>query len=132
MKLLDLKIRMMLLWIWIPVAMTAGVFSVVFRPGGLEEIVSNMQTMGIWASVSGVLVFLGPLVMAFLSLTLKDRANCITNRVLSIIYAALMLFQLVNIFISEPTILGIMHEGSTVVAAAYLIFYSWKWPVKEA
>jgi len=126
---LTLKIKIMLLWIWIPIAMTACVLAVVISPGGLEILVSETQTMGIWASVFGVVIWLGPLIMAFLSLTLKDRANRNTNRVLSIIYATFLLAELVMIFF-DPILIQIPLEGSTVVAAAYLIFYSWKWPVK--
>lgn len=129
MEKLTLKIKIMLLWIWIPIAMTACVLAVVISPGGLEILVSETQTMGIWASVFGVVIWLGPLIMAFLSLTLKDRANRNTNRVLSIIYATFLLAELVMIFF-DPILIQIPLEGSTVVAAAYLIFYSWKWPVK--
>ena len=129
MEKLTLKIKIMLLWIWIPIAMTACVLAVVISPGGLEILVSETQTMGIWASVFGVVIWLGPLIMAFLSLTLKDRANRNTNRVLSIIYATFLLAELVMIFF-DPLLIQIPLEGSTVVAAAYLIFYSCKWPVK--
>jgi len=129
MEKLTLKIKIMLLWLWIPIGMTACVLSVIFRPGGLEQIVSEMQTMGVWASVYGTVIWLGPLIMAFLSLALKDRANRITNRVLSIIYTAFLFALLVPMFF-EPTALQILFEGSTVVAAAYIIFYSWKWSKK--
>jgi len=129
MEKLTLKIKIMLLWLWIPIAMTACVLAVVISPGGLELLVSETKTMGIWATVSGVFIWLGPLILAFLSLTLKDKANRNTNRVLSIIYAALLLAELVTIFF-DPIMIQIPLEGSTVVAAAFLIFYSWKWPVK--
>ena len=67
--------------------------------------------------------------MAFLTITLKDRANRLTNRILSMIYIALILWDFVPMLL-EPTIDQIIIVGSVVVAAAYLIFYSWKWPVK--
>jgi hypothetical protein len=129
MEKLTLKLKLMLLWLWIPIAMTACVLAVAISPGGFELLVSETQTTGIWATLSGVVIWLGPLIMAFLSLTLKDRANRNTNRVLSIIYAAFLLAELVTILF-DPMMIQIPLEGSTVVAAAFLIFYSWKWPVK--
>lgn len=129
MEKLALKIKLMLLWLWIPIAMTACVLAVVISPGGFELLVSETKTMGIWATLSGVVIWLGPLIMAFLSLTLKDSANRNTNRVLSIIYTAFLLAELVTILI-DPMMIQIPLEGSTVVVAAFIIFYSWKWPVK--
>jgi len=32
----------------------------------------------------------------------------------------------------EPAVHQILIMGSVVVASTYIIFYSWKWPVKEA
>ena len=61
---------------------------------------------------------------------MTDRANRLTNRILSVIFAALMLAELSVRFL-EPSVHQILFVGSAVVAAAYLIFYSWKWPVKE-
>ena len=129
MEKLTLKIKLMLLWLWISIAMTACALAVVISPGGFELLVSETKNMGIWATLYVVVCPLGPLIMAFLSLTLKDRANRNTNRVLSIIYAAFLLAKLVTILI-DPMMIQIPLEVSTVVAAAFIIFYSWKWPVK--
>ena len=96
-----------------------------------EEIINEMQTMGAWYAIIGVFFWIGPLVMALLSVTLKDRANRITNRVLSMIFTGIMIMELSEVFLA-PKVHLILLMGSTVVAAAYLIFYSWKWPVKEA
>ena len=131
MKLLDLKLRMIVLWIWIPVAMSGAALFYISEPGKLEEIITEMQTMRVWYTIIGAIPWLGSLVMAFLSIALKERANRITNRVLSIILTALLLVELVEVFL-EPLIHQILFHGSMVVAAAYILFYSWKWPVKEA
>lgn len=72
-----------------------------------------------------------PLIMAFLTIVLKEKANRITNRTLSIIYTALMLYDFIPGLL-KPSVSQILIMGSVVVVAIYLIFYSWKWPVKEA
>ena len=131
MKLLDLKLRMMVLWIWLSIAAIASFLFTVCEPDELKELISQMQKMGALIAIMGPIVWLGPPIMAFLSITLKDRANRITNRILSIIFTGLMLTELVERFLA-PSVHQIIITGSTVVAAAYIIFYSWKWPVKEA
>jgi hypothetical protein len=131
MKLLDLKLRMMVLWIWISIAAIASFLFAICELGGLEEIISQMQKMGALIAIMGPIFWLGPPIMAFLSVTLKDKANRITNRVLSIIFTGLMLIEFYEIF-PAPSVHQIIIKGSTIVAAAYIIFYSWKWPVKEA
>jgi hypothetical protein len=130
MKLLDLKLRIMVLWIWISISAIASILFTVCKPEELNELISQMQKMGALITVMGPIVWLGPPIMAFLSIALKDRANRITNRVLSIIFTGLMLTELVETFLT-PSVLQIIIKGSTVVAAAYIIYYSWKWPVKE-
>lgn len=74
MKLLDLKLRMMVLWIWIPIALCASALFIFTEPGGLEKMISKVEVMGVWWGIIGAIMLLGPLVMAFLSITLKDRA----------------------------------------------------------
>ena len=131
MKLLDLKLRMVVLWIMAAVGVTATLLFVFFKPARLEALMSEIEAIGPSWFIIGPLYGLIPLVMAFLTITLKDRANRLTNRTLSIIYIALILYDFVPMLL-EPAIEQILIMGSVVVVAAYLIFYSWKWPVKEA
>ena len=131
MKLLDLKLRMIVLWIWAAIGMTAALVFVLFEPARLEALMSEIEAIGPSWFIIGPLYGLIPVIMAFLTITLKDRANRLTNRILTIIYIALVLWDFVPMLLN-PAIDQILIVGSVVVAAAYLIFYSWKWPVKEA
>jgi hypothetical protein len=131
MKLLDLKLRMIVLWIWAAIAISAHSCLAVFQPGMIEKVMSGEMAVGPGMMVFMAFFWLIPLIMAFLSTTLKDRANKWTNRILSIIIAILSLFHFYE-HIMEPIIEQILIVGSTVVVSAFLIFYSWKWPVKEA
>ncbi|GAI99281.1 unnamed protein product [marine sediment metagenome] len=131
MKLLDLKLRMMVMWIWAVVGITASLVFVFLEPARVEHMMSEIEAWGVSWFIIGALLGIIPLLMAFLTITLKDRANRLTNRILSIIYTALMLAEFVGMSL-EPAVHQILIMGSVVVASAYIIFYSWKWPVKEA
>ena len=131
MKLLDLKLRMIVLWIWAAIAISAHSCLAFLQSGMIEKVMSGEMVVGPGMMVLMAFFWLIPLIMVFLSTTLKDRANKWTNRILSIIIAILSLFHFYE-HIMEPIIEQILIVGSTVVVSAFLIFYSWKWPVKEA
>jgi hypothetical protein len=131
MKLLDLKLRMMVFWIWAAIGMTASLTFVFLEPARVATMMSEIEAWGVTWFIIGAFFGIIPLLMAFLTITLKQRANRLTNRILSIVYTALVLFDFIGMLL-EPAIHEILIMGSVVVAGAYLIFYSWKWPVKEA
>ena len=66
--------------------------------------------------------------MAFLSLTLKDKANRWANIILGIIYAGLYLLDL-TAYLAKPyyILLGIF----TIVFFALIAWYAYKWPKQE-
>jgi hypothetical protein len=132
MKLLDLKQRIVVLWIWGVIGMTASLAFVFLEPARLELAMSRIETLGVIFLIVPALFGLIPMIMAFLTVVLKDRANRLTNRTLSIIYTAFILWDFVTMLLEQPAVHQILIQGSVIVAAAYIIFYSWKWPVKEA
>ena len=131
MQILDLKLRMIVLWIWAAIAISAHSCLAFLQPGMIEKVMSGEKAVGPGMMVLMAFSWLIPLIMAFLSIALKDNANKWTNRILGIIIAISSLFHFYE-HIIEPNIHQILIVGSTVVVSAFLIFYSWKWPVKEA
>lgn len=70
------------------------------------------------------IILLVPLVMAFLSLTLKDLMNCWANVVLGMFYTGLCLF----IWVwspPQPDYTMVMFS-SNIVASALIAWYAWK------
>jgi len=122
MEKLTLKIKISVLWIFMAVAMSAhGVLSFM-EPGEM-------------AVGSGMLFFMSlfwwvPLVMAFLSITLKDVANRWANMILGIVFTALNLFHLIEHF-AEPSVHQILIIGSTVTVTALIFWYALKWPKQK-
>jgi len=129
MKILQWKIRISVLWIFMAVAMSAHGVLAFMEPGAMEQI-GEMQ-MG-----AGMLLFMAlfwwvPLVMAVLSVTLKDLANRWANIILGIVFTALNIFHLIE-HLTDPSAHQILIIGSTVVVTALIFWHALKWPKQEA
>jgi len=129
MKILQWKIRISVLWVFMAVAMSAHGVLAFMEPGAVEQI-GEMQ-MG-----AGMLLFMAlfwwvPLVMAVLSVTLKDLANRWTNMILGIVFTALNIFHLIE-HLAQPSAHQILIIGSTVVVTALIFWHALKWPKQEA
>ena len=119
MEVLRWKTRIALLWVFMAVAVSAHMLSLIGEPGGLEWMISECEAMGPAWWIVGSLYWLIPLWLAFLSLTLKDSANRWTNFVLGIIFT---IWSILHLF--EPCVGSRVHQWlivvSTVVVAALI------------
>ena len=125
METLALKTRISVLWIFMAVAMSAHSIVFFMEPGAIGEI-EKMQ-MG-----AGMLLFTAifwwiPLVMAVLSVTLKDLANRWANRILGIVFTVLNIFHLTE-HVAQPSVHQLLIIASTVVVTALIAWYAWRWP----
>jgi len=128
MERLTWKIRISVLWLFMAVAMSAhSVLS--FMERDVVEQMWEMQ-MGVGMLVFMALFWLVPLIMAVLSLTLKDSANRWTNIVLGIVFTLLNIGHLVE-HLTPPVVHQILILASTVVVTALIAWYAWKWPKQE-
>jgi len=73
----------------------------------------------------GAVLLLIPLVMAFLSLTLKDSINRWANIIVGIVWIGLSLTDLPK-YSTEPAAYAILLWLSGVVATALIVWYAWK------
>ena len=134
MENLDMKVKLAVLWIFLAVAMSALMVFLFMEPGVIEEIMAG-ELKGDPIS-EGLLFFfalfwLVPLVMSFLSLTLKDSANRWANIIVGIVFAALYILVLGE-SLAEPSAHMTLLLGSTVAAPALIAWLAWKWPKQEA
>ena len=128
MERLTWKIRISVLWLFMAVAMSAhSVLS--FMERDVVEQMWEMQ-MGVGMLVFMALFWLVPLIMAALSLTLKDSANRWANIVLGIVFTLLNIGHLVE-HLTPPVVHQILILASTVVVTALIAWYAWKWPKQE-
>ena len=130
MEKLTLKIRIAVLWLFMAVAMSAhGVLSV-FEPGVIEQITSGEMQISAGMFLFMSLFWLVPLIMAFLSVTLKDVANRWANIILGIVFAVLNIFHLTEHF-AHPLVHQLLIVCSTIVVAVLIFWYALKWPKQK-
>jgi uncharacterized membrane protein AbrB (regulator of aidB expression) len=72
-----------------------------------------------------------PLVMAVLSLTLKDKVNRWGNIILGIFYAGFILFELIMNITTVAYPYVILMDISAIVVAALIAWFAWKWSKQE-
>jgi hypothetical protein len=72
-------------------------------------------------------MMLVPLVMAFLSLTLKNSVNRWANVIVGIVYVGFQLFALVETLASQTVYAyAVLVETTKLVVPALVVWYSWK------
>ena len=125
----DWKIKISVLWLFYVVALVAYMTLGSLEPGVLQQFLSTGEIGGIKIGPEILLlfaiVFLAPLVMAFLSLTLKDSANRWANIIVGIVFVVLQLVALSE-SVAQPSAWVILMEISKLVAPALIVWYAWK------
>jgi len=133
MEIWILKVKISVLWIFYEVAFLVVMTLGAFEPGAIEQIMAG-EIEGMKIGPELLLVFaillLVPLMMAFLSLTLKDSANRWTNIILGIVFTVFQLVALIET-LAQPSAHAILMEISKVVAPALIVRYAWKWPKRQ-
>ena len=130
MATLTLKTRIAVLWIFMAVAMSAHSVLAFMEPGAMEEMAEELAAMGPGMMLFMALFWWVPLVMAFLSVTLKDSANRWTNIVVGIIFTLLNIWHLIG-HIANPSAAQLLIIASTVVVTALIVWYAFRWPKQE-
>lgn len=129
MELTRWKTIISVLWlVWI-VAFLITLLAGLFEPGVIAQI-NEGKFAGFQLTPELLLVttimMLVPLVMAFLSLTLKDSINRWSNVALGIVYTVICLVD----WISSPTqpAYQILLYIAKIAASALIVWYAWKLP----
>jgi len=112
------------------VAMSAHSILAFMDPAAMEELGEMQMSAGMFVFMA--LFWLIPLIMAFLSLTLKDSASRWANIVLGIVFTLLNIWHLVEHLTTALAVHQILIIASTVVVTALIAWYAWKWPRQVA
>lgn len=96
--------------------------------GHIERVLSGEWVYGAGEFFIWTLFWRVPLVMAVLTLTLKDVASRRTNIVLGIIITATNIFHFIQHFIDWTSGHALLIVGSTIVATILIVRYAWKRP----
>jgi len=131
----DVKIKIAVLWLIYNVAGLAVVALMFMEPGVVTELAEEGTIAGTRLGpellLAGAVTLMIPLVMAFLSLTLKDKMNRWTNIVVGIVHIGLGVADLADPRMAELPAYGILIMVSQFVVAALIVWYAWKWPKKK-
>ncbi len=124
-----MKVKLSMLWLLGEVTLLTFLVLEFMEQGVMEGIIAgNMRGLPLGP---GTLLFyavslLIPLVMAFLSLTLKDSMNRWANIVLGVVFAGLYLSDLIAHLVN-PYAHAILMGSAAVVAQVLIVWYAWKW-----
>lgn len=127
----DWKLRVSALWLFYTAAFLAVMMLGTMEPGVLNQFLNTGEIGGLKIGQELLLLFavlmLVPLVMAFLSLTLKDSSNRWANVIVGIVYTGFQLFALVGTLTASPVYAyAVLIETAKVVVPALIVWYSWK------
>jgi hypothetical protein len=122
----DWKIKISVLWLFSAVAFLAHQILALLEPGVIAGIIAGEvegMKIGPELILLFAILFLVPLIMAFLSLTLKDSINRWANIIVGAVFAALFIGVIATVAkLSGETLMTF----STVVALSLIVWYAWK------
>ena len=126
----DWKIKISVLWLFPLVGFLASLILMLTEPSILAELLEKGTIegaqMGAELLLAGAIIdILVPLVMAFLSLTLKDSINRWANILVGGIYAVLEFISLLE-ELAAPKGYVVVMLIAAVVAPVLIVWYAWK------
>jgi len=117
------------LWLIFEGASLAGAILGIFEPDLLQQFLTTGEIEGMKIGPELLLILaialLVPLVMAFLSLTLKNATNRWANIIVGIVYTGLGLTDLPT-YLAKPSAHAILMWLSGLAATALIVWYAWK------
>jgi hypothetical protein len=120
-------IKISALWVAVMLSSLMGDVLRFYEPGILEQIIAG-EVEGMKMTHKGLLVsaifMVIPIVMLFLSLTLKYPANRWANIILSIFFFC---FTLTWLLVKPPPAYKIFLGSVGLVSNALIVWYAWKW-----
>jgi len=103
-------------------------------PAALKELIAGNSDVPVTQELLLVMsvIFAVPILMSFLSLTLKDRANRRANRCLGIFFAVFdLVFLGMVLFLWPFSAYETVWSFVYLVCTASIVWYAWKWPQQE-
>jgi hypothetical protein len=124
-----MKVKLSMLWLLGEVTLLTFLVLEYMEQGVMEGILAGYMrelSLGPGTLLFYAVSLLIPLVMAFLSLTLKDPTNRRVNITVGVVYTGLYLMDLVA-HLAVPYAYAILMGVASVVAQLLIVWYAWKW-----
>jgi hypothetical protein len=125
------KARISVMWLFVGIGFIAQAVLNILKPGVLAQVMAgNLEGMKITQEVLLVwaVMFLFPLVMAILSLALKDSINRWANIIVGIVVVILCLIGFAEY---RADAYAILILTTRIIVAASIIWLAYKWPKPE-
>jgi hypothetical protein len=133
MKILTLRIRIIVLWIFMAASITTEVALYVYEKGQIEKMISGEAGNSSGDILIWTCRWLIPFVLAFLTVSLSNKACRITNLVLGAIFIVFNIFQFVmRLALGQylpPFLIVIII--SSIVVSVLILWYAIRWPRYE-
>ena len=133
-NLLDVRIILAVLWVAGMLCSLNGDTYRINDPVALQSLIANT---GAVVASSGLLlimstIFVVPILMSVLTLTLKYPVSRWANRIIGILYAMIILVFWVLGFVWRSAGYEIVWSTAQLVFALLVVWYAWKLPKQEA
>ena len=126
----DVKIKLAVLWLIKDLAVVGSGLLVLYEPGGIQDMISGYMygSMQLGDATSLLLTSLSLvfLIMAILSLNLKNSLNRWTNIIVAIVMIIIgIIFDIIGL--GNFTITHYLNHGFMYVLGILILWYAWKW-----
>ncbi|AKB68425.1 DUF6326 family protein [Methanosarcina mazei] len=124
----DWRIKISVLWLFASIAFLAHQIIVLMEPGIIAQLMAGMaegQKISPGMILFFAILMLVPMIMAFLSLNLKNSLNCWLNIIVGAVFAVLWFTSVIEAAQSAYWG-GALMTLSAAVASALIVWYAWK------
>ena len=132
-NMVDVRIILSALWIARMLSSLQGDSARLHDPVALQELVSGTSDIPVTNAMVLILsiIMAVPIVMSFLSLILKEKANRRANLSTGIFFVAWELIFLIFVY-SQDAAYELFWGFVYLLFVALVVVYAWKWPKQEA
>jgi hypothetical protein len=132
-NMVDVRIILSALWIARKLSGLQGDSARLHDPVALQELVSGTSDIPVTNALVLILstIMAVPILMSFLSLILKEKANRRANISAGIFFVAWEVIFLIFIY-SQDAAYEIFWGFTYLVCVSLVVWYAWKWPKQEA
>ncbi len=132
-NMIDVKIILSVLWIARKLSGLQGDSARLHDPVALQKLVAGTTDIPVTNAMVLILsiIMAVPIVMSFLSLILKEKANRRANLSIGIFFVAWELIFLIFVY-SQDAAYELFWGFVYLLFVALVVVYAWKWPKQEA
>ena len=127
----DVKMKLAVFWLFIVITMSSIITIAIMAPGVIDDIRSgillDMEINQEMLLIMAITYYWIPLVMAVVSITLKDSINRWLNIIAGAGFAIYILIELILNITTVAYLFGMLMDISAILVSALIAWYAWKW-----